>query len=276
MRILSLLCCVFFIQISLCAQEIGVMTYNIKYANENDGENSWSKRKDWITKQIRFYEPDVLGVQEALKSQLDHFTDNTAGYKVLGVGRDGQDKGEYSAILYKQEKFEVLKSDTFWLSETPDKISKGWDAALNRVCTYALFEDKASKKKFWIFNTHFDHMGEKARLESSRLIVQKIKMMTKEDHPVLLMGDFNLEPETKGVEVILDYLDDSKKEAEFTFGPTGTFNGYNFSEPVTRRIDYIFINDKVEVEKYAVISDSKDLKYPSDHLPVLVKAKLLE
>ncbi len=276
MRILSLLCCVFFIQISLCAQEIGVMTYNIKYANENDGENSWSKRKDWITKQIRFYEPDVLGVQEALKSQLDHFTDNTAGYKMLGVGRDGQDKGEYSAILYKQEKFEVLKSDTFWLSETPDKISKGWDAALNRVCTYALFEDKASKKKFWIFNTHFDHMGKKARLESSRLIVQKIKMMTKEDHPVFLMGDFNLEPETKGVEVILDYLDDSKREAEFTFGPTGTFNGYNFSEPVTRRIDYIFINDKVEVEKYAVISDSKDLKYPSDHLPVLIKAKLLE
>ncbi|PTX42192.1 endonuclease/exonuclease/phosphatase family metal-dependent hydrolase [Christiangramia gaetbulicola] len=276
MRILSLLFCVFLFQISVTAQEIEVMTYNIKYANENDGENSWSKRKDWITNQIHFYEPDVLGVQEALKSQLDHFTDHITSYKMLGVGRDGEDKGEYSAILYKQEKFEVLESNTFWLSETPDKISIGWDAALNRICTYALFEDKASGKKFWIFNTHFDHMGEKARLESSRLIVQKIKAMNQEDLPVFLMGDFNLEPDTEGVGSILSYLDDAKQEAEYTFGPAGTFNGYNFSEPVTRRIDCIFINDKVEVEKYAVISDSKDLKYPSDHLPVLVKAKLIE
>lgn len=276
MRILSILLCLFIFHSGMFAQEIEVMTYNIKYANENDGENSWSKRQDWITNQIQFYEPDVLGVQEAVKSQLDHFTDNIKSYEVLGVGREGEDKGEFSAILYKQEKFEVLETDTFWLSETPGEISKGWDAAFNRICTYALFKEKTSGKKFWIFNTHFDHVGEKARLESSQLIVQKIKAMNQEDLPVFLMGDFNLEPETEGIGIILDHLVDSKNEAEFDFGPAGTFNGYNFSEPVTRRIDYIFINEKVEVEKYAVISDSKDLKYPSDHLPVLIKAELME
>ncbi len=276
MRILSILLCLFIFHSGMSAQEVEVMTYNIKYANENDGENSWSKRKDWITGQVRFYEPDILGVQEAIKSQLDHFTDNIKSYEVLGVGREGEDKGEFSAILFNKEKFEVLESDTFWLSETPGEISKGWDAAFNRICTYALFKEKTSGKKFWIFNTHFDHVGEKARLESSQLIVQKIKTMNKEDLPVFLMGDFNLEPETEGIGIILNYLDDSKNEAEFDFGPIGTFNGYNFTEPVARRIDYIFINDKVEVKNYAVLSDSKDLKYPSDHLPVLIKTELME
>ncbi|MUP46478.1 endonuclease/exonuclease/phosphatase family protein [Gramella sp. BOM4] len=256
--------------LSMMAQ-IQVMTYNIKYANENDGENSWSNRKDWITSQIGFYEPDVLGVQEAVKSQLDHFTDKLDNYSVIGEARDGGDKGEFSAILYKKDQFEVLQEDTFWLSETPAEVSRGWDADFNRVCTYALFEDKETGKKFWIFNTHFDHVGTKARRESSKLIISKIKELNTENYPVLLMGDFNLEPETEEIKMISEFLADSQVKAENSFGPEGTFNGYNFSEPVTRRIDYIFSNEKVEVKKYAVLSDSKNLRYPSDHLPVMVE-----
>lgn len=268
--LISLLLCLNLVK----SQEMKLMTYNIKYANENDGENSWSNRKEWITDQIQFYEPDILGVQEAVKSQLDHFTENIENYQVLGVGREGEDKGEFSAILFNKEKFEVIDSNTFWLSETPEKSSKGWDAAYNRVCTYGLFQNKETGKKFYVFNTHFDHVGETARLESSKLIIEKIRKLNKEELPVFLMGDFNLEPEKAGIQIILDYLEDSHEEAAFTFGPSGTFNGYNFSEPVTRRIDYIFINDKVEVKKYAVLSDSKDLKYPSDHLPVMIIAKI--
>ena len=274
MKNLFVLFSIFFCLTATNSQEIKIMTYNIKYANENDGENSWSKRKDWITDQIRFYEPDILGVQEAVKSQLEHFTENIDSYKVLGVGREGKDKGEFSAILYKNEKFEVLTSDTFWLSVTPNKISKGWDADFNRICTYALFQNKKTDEKFYVFNTHFDHVGDKARLESSKLITRKIKELNKEKFPVFLMGDFNLEPKTEGINIIMDFLNDSRQKAEFTFGPSGTFNGYDFSEAVTRRIDYIFVNDQVEVKKYGVLTDSKDLKYPSDHFPVFIIATL--
>lgn len=259
---------------SVKSQEMKIMTYNIKYANENDGDNSWSKRKDWITDQIRFYEPDVLGVQEALKSQLDHFTGNINSYGFIGTGRDGEGQGEYSAILYKKDELEVLDKGTFWLSESPDKISTGWDAALNRICTYALFKEKDSGKKFWVFNAHFDHIGKTARLESSKLIIEKIKKLNSEELAVFLMGDLNLEPEAEGIQIILENLKDSKEIAELSFGPSGTFNGYDFSEPVKTRIDYIFTNDKIEIKKYAVLSDSKDLKYPSDHLPVMVIAKI--
>ncbi|WP_373055950.1 endonuclease/exonuclease/phosphatase family protein [Zunongwangia sp. H14] len=264
-----------FLTVSSYAQ-IAVMTYNIKYANENDGENSWSKRKDFITNQLKFYEPDVFGVQEALLLQIDYFTSQLYGYDYVGVGREnGAEKGEYSAILYKKDKFEVLETSTFWLSKTPEKVSTGWDAALPRICTYALFRDKESGKKFWYFNTHFDHIGEKARQESAKLIISKINEINTSSLPVILSGDFNLEPETTGIRYLSEEMSDSKKIAKnVVFGPEGTFNGYKFQEPATRRIDYIFVNGQVEVLKYAVLTDSKKMRYPSDHFPVFVILKL--
>ena len=266
--------CLVFLQVALYGQSMEIMTYNIKYANENDGENSWSNRKDWITDQIRFYEPDVLGVQEAVHSQLEHFSVNMPNHEFIGVGREGEKKGEFSAIFYNADKFEVLDNNTFWLSETPSEISKGWDASYNRVCTYALLQDKETREKFYVFNTHFDHVGDKARLESSKLIIEKIKELNKEGLPVFLMGDFNLEPGSDGIELLSGFMKKSREKAEMTFGPVGTFNGYNFSEPITRRIDYIFTNDKVKVKKYAVLSDSKELRYPSDHFPVMIVAEI--
>lgn len=250
------------------------MTYNIKYANENDGDNSWSKRKDWITDQIKFYEPDILGVQEAVYSQIEHFTDHISQYDFLGVGRAGEKQGEFSAIFYNTNRFDVIENNTFWLSETPDKISKGWDASYNRVCTYALFQNKETDEKFYVFNTHFDHMGDLARLNSAKLIIQKIKEVNKEDLPVFLTGDFNLEPDSEGIKLLSGFLEKSREKAELSFGPKGTFNAYNFEEPVTNRIDYIFSNDKVTVKKYGVLSDSNDLKYPSDHFPIMIVANI--
>ena len=256
------------------AQDISVMSYNIKYANENDGENSWSKRKDFITDQIQFYEPQILGLQEAVKIQIEHFLVEVDGYQSIGVAReDGLNKGEFTAILYKTEDFEVLESSTFWLSETPEEVSTGWDAALPRICTYALFRNKDSGKKFWVFNTHFDHIGKNARTESAKLILQKITELNTNELPVFLMGDLNLEPDAEGVIDILKQLQDSREIAQKTLGPVGTFNGFQFDKPVNRRIDYVFVNDQISVNKYAVLTDSNDLKYPSDHFPVLIEAE---
>lgn len=254
----------------LQAQEIQVMTYNVKYANENDGENSWSKRKQFITNQLNFYEPDIMGLQEVLFSQIQHFTSEIGGYNFVGKAReDGEQKGEFTAILFKNEKFELIKDHTFWLSETPGKVSTGWDAALPRVCTYALFRDKNTGKKFWFFNSHFDHVGTEARTESARLILKKIEEVNTENLPVVLTGDFNLEPESEGIKLISEKLKDSRNTANTVFGSEGTFNGYQFDKPASRRIDYIFVNESVEVKKYAVLTDSKEMKYPSDHFPVI-------
>ena len=256
--------------------QVSVMSYNIRYATESDGENAWSQRKDYLAKQVAFYEPGILGVQEALQEQLEFLDGELEDYKWFGEGRDGKNKGEFSAIFYNTEKFEVLDMGTFWLSETPHRISTGWDAALNRICTYGLFREKASGKEFYVFNTHFDHLGEVARLRSAELIVDKIKNINAENLPVVLMGDFNLEPASSALAPILGYLNDAKAVAsEVAYGPEGTFNGFKFHEPVTKRIDYVFTSPEgIEVLKHGVLSDSKDLKYPSDHFPVLVVLRL--
>ncbi|WP_029038501.1 endonuclease/exonuclease/phosphatase family protein [Salinimicrobium xinjiangense] len=254
--------------------QLSVMSYNIKYANENDGENSWSQRKDHLAGQLKFYEPDIFGVQEALHSQLEFLKDELTGYEYFGKARDdGAQKGEFSAIFFKTEKFKLLEQGTFWLSSTPDKPGKGWDADYPRVCTYGRFAEKETDKEFWVFNTHFDHVGKEARKESTQLIHQKIVELNREGDPVILMGDLNLEPDTPEIEFLAAHYRDSKEEAGLVFGPEGTFNAYDFHSPVSRRIDYIFTTN-IKVLKYAVLSDSKDLKYPSDHLPVLVQLEL--
>lgn len=256
--------------------QVTVMSYNIKFANENDGENSWSQRKDHLAGQLKFYEPQIFGVQEALHSQLEFLKEELNGYEYFGKGRDdGGQKGEFSALFFKTEKFELLEQGTFWLSSTPEIPGKGWDADFPRVCTYGKFKEKASGKMFWVFNTHFDHVGVEARRNSVKLIHEKIQQLNKNNLPVILMGDLNLEPETEEINFLTSHYKDSKNEAEVVFGPEGTYNAYKFHSPVTRRIDYIFTSGDIEVLKYGVLSDSKDLTYPSDHLPVLVHLKLL-
>ena len=151
---------------ALSGQPLRVLTYNIRYDNPQDGENAWEKRRDFLCGQLEFYGPDVVGVQEALHHQLMYMNEKMPGFRYVGAGRDdGGTAGEYSAIFYRAGRLELLDSGTFWLSPTPEKPSKGWDAALNRVCTFALLRDTASGQTWWIFNTHFDHIGkEPARL----------------------------------------------------------------------------------------------------------------
>lgn len=257
----------------LNAQKHSIMTYNIKLDYPKEGENSWKKRKPFMIGQIQFYEPGIFGVQEALPNQMKDIDSILVDYNFVGAGRDdGKNNGEYSAIFYNKKNYRVLKSSTFWLSETPDKVSIGWDAVCNRVCTYALFQNSKTKDFFWVFNTHFDHIGKVARTKSSELIINKIEELNSKKYPVILMGDFNLEPENKNIKYIKQYLRDSKEVSlSQPFGPSGTFNGFRFNKPVTRRIDYIFVSSEISVKKYAILSDSKDCKYPSDHLPVYLE-----
>ena len=272
---LSFFCFLMYLGLSIQAQNLQFMTYNLRYDNPNDGENRWDLRKEFLRDQLKFFEPDVMGIQEGLKHQLDYLDVELSAYAYIGVGRDdGKEKGEYTAIFYKAERLKLIKESTFWLSESPDEISVGWDAALERICTYALFEEKDSGQKFYVFNTHFDHRGEKARRKSAQLILKQIKALNEEDYPVILMGDLNLTPETKAIKSINKKLEDARYAAAVAFGPDATFTGFDFSKAPQRRIDYIFASDNIEVRKYAVLTDSQNQKYPSDHFPVFIEASL--
>ncbi len=256
---------------------VRAMTYNLRLDVSSDGENKWDNRKNLLAKQIEFYEPDFLGVQEALPQQMHYLDSTMTAYDFIGVGRDdGKEKGEFSAIFYNKSKFKVVQQSTFWLSQHPDKPGLGWDAACNRVCTYGLFENLKTKKKFWIFNTHFDHIGTVARMESAKLILAKIKELNKANYPFVLTGDFNLTEDNESIKKITETLYDAKKVAKLNHGPEGTWNAFDFSKPVTERIDYIFIpKDKnVSVKKYATLSDNKNLRYFSDHLAVLADIEI--
>lgn len=256
------------------SQELSVMTYNIRLDVASDGENAWPNRKAYLVSQIQFYAPDIFGTQEGLPHQIQYLNTSLPSYNVIGEGRRGGDKGEYSAIYYNENKFKVEKQNTFWLSLTPNEVSKSWDAALPRICTYALFTNNQTQMKFWVFNTHFDHIGVESRLQSVNLILKKIDLENTKNYPVIFMGDLNVTPESTLITNLKRQMNDSKAVTTgIAFGPTGTFNGFQFSKPVSRRIDYIFVSKtkNIKVKKYAVLSDSKDLKYPSDHLPVYVE-----
>ena len=253
-----------------------VMSYNIRYATDRDGVNSWSNRKEWLADQVRFHAPTVLGIQEGLREQVAFLDSSLVDYAYLGVGRDdGRTGGEYSAIFYDTTRLSALRSGTFWLSPTPEKPSVGWDAAMERICTYGLFQDRRSGDTLWVFNTHFDHIGEQARAESARLILQQREALDPRGYPVVLTGDLNLEPHSEPIRLLSEQLADARHAAtDLVFGPEGTFNGFQFDRAPERRIDYIFVSPAIRVRRYAVLSDSKELRYPSDHLPVWAEIEL--
>lgn len=265
-----------FIAFMTNAQKTSFLTYNIRYGLASDGENRWDLRKDGLAKQILFYEPDVFGVQEALGFQVSYLDSALQDYDYYGVGRDdGKLEGEYSAIFFKRDKYDLIQKSTFWLSETPDNVSVGWDAALPRICTVILLKAKSSEQFIWVLNTHFDHRGVLARKNSAQLIAKKIQEYNIHQYPLILMGDFNLEPDSDPIGYLSQQLNDSKHSCNgVVFGPEGTFNGFNHQDPLLKRIDYIFTDKQhVEVLKYAVLTDSKDLKYYSDHLPVYIETR---
>lgn len=262
------------VTIALYAQSLKVMTYNIRLDLKSDGVNAWDNRKDFFTAQIGFYEPDIFGVQEARPNQVLDMAKALPQYNYAGVGRDGNNTGEASNIFYRKNRFQLKDSGTFWLSETPDVVSKGWDAAYNRVCTYALLKDKKSNKQFWFFNTHLDNEGVTARRKGIELILSKMKELNTSNLPVIFTGDLNSEPGDSLIQYLKTQLTDTREvSVHRPFGPSGSFNDFKHDQPVVQLIDYIFIspNSRFVVNKYAILSDSRDLRYPSDHLPVFVE-----
>lgn len=250
---------------------INIMSYNIRLNVASDGVNAWPNRKDNVKALVKFYDTDILCVQEALPEQFDAILENTE-FDVVGAGRDdGKRKGEFAAIYFNKNRFTKKDGGIFWLSTTPNVPSKGWDAALNRVCSWVRLYDKNNKKEFLVFNTHYDHVGVQARIESARLIKQKIQEIAPK-LPVVFTGDLNVTPETEAIATIKSFLMDSKEVSlEKPYGPNGTFNAFNFNSALKDRIDYVFVNEGFKVQKYGVLSDSKDQRYYSDHLPVFVK-----
>ncbi len=256
----------------LCiGQGFDVMSYNIKYDNKNDTINNWNDRKAAMLVLIKEKSPTFIGLQEVLLNQLDYLDTSLANYEYIGVGRDdGKTKGEFSPILYDSTQFKMIRSNTFWLSKTPYKVSVGWDAAMERICTYGLFQNTVTKQKLWVFNTHFDHVGINARKNSVKLILKKIKQLNPELFPVILMGDFNLMANEKAILLLQEKMDDGQLISETPLaGPKGTFNGFNAYDPIQKRIDYIFTNG-FNVERYLHIDQRlPNKKHISDHLPVL-------
>ncbi|MEQ1585142.1 MAG: endonuclease/exonuclease/phosphatase family protein [Cyclobacteriaceae bacterium] len=251
------------------------MSYNIRLDTEADGVNQWKYRTDKVVALIKKYNPDLLGVQEALHNQMLDLQSNLPDYAFVGVGRDdGKEKGEYSAIFYKKDKFEVLSQNTFWLSENPDVPgSKSWDAAITRVVTWALLKDKSTGKSFTYFNTHFDHIGKEARAKSAALIKKYIAGSTN-NLPIVVSGDFNSEPSEPPYQAITLKDNFSLFDSRPAKDTTGTFCGFEVGKITCRTIDYVFHSSHWKTKKYKVIKDQDGKYYPSDHLPVMVTLSL--
>lgn len=273
----------FFILVNFCfeikAQQntygsLNVMTYNIRYNNPGDSINAWPNRKEWVKSLVMFYDTDILSIQEGLSDQVDYLQTAT-GFAVEGVGRDdGKKAGEFTAIYYNPKRFVKRVSGHFWLSETPEIPSKGWDAAIVRICTWIRLYDKVRKQEFFVFNTHYDHLGAVARVRSSELIQKQIPLIAG-DFPVILTGDLNVTPETESVGTLRTFLSDAREVSqEPPYGPEGSFSGFKFTAPLKDRIDYIFTSKHLKVLKYGILSDSKDQRFPSDHLPVLARLRI--
>jgi len=253
------------------AQSLKVMTYNIRYDTPADSVNQWGKRTDRVYALIQKYDPDILGVQEAVHNQVTDLATHLNGYSYIGVGRDdGKTKGEYSALFYKKGKLSVVREGTFWLSPTPTVVgSKGWDAAITRVATWAVMNDKLTGKNFFVLNTHFDHMGKEARLQSANIIKKQAHDLAGA-LPVIVTGDLNCTREEPPYTALMNKEDLHLYDPAPSPAP-GTFCTFKVNTIVCRPIDYILHTSEWKASGYQVITDNNGKYYPSDHLPVLVE-----
>lgn len=276
-----------------------VASYNLRNANLSDSiaGNGWLQRYPYIVKLIQFHDFDIFGTQECLLNQLNDLNHALSAYRYIGVGRDdGIDKGEHSAIFYRKDKFELLDKGDFWLSQTPEEPSIGWDAVLPRICTWGHFRYVSTGFEFYFFNLHMDHVGHQARVNSASLVLEKSHDLAG-DLPVILTGDFNVDQSSKSYKTLIHngFLCDSNLKSDLVYLSNGTFNGFNPNSFTDSRIDHIFVSPSFHVKKYGVLTDTyrsrgpqeadidsldcpKELevesflaRLPSDHFPVVVE-----
>ncbi|MBC3540607.1 endonuclease/exonuclease/phosphatase family protein [Rufibacter sediminis] len=256
------------------AQQLTIGSYNLRFASPGDTGNLWENRAPVVANLIRFHEFDVLGTQEGLKNQLDDLSKALPEYERHGAGRDdGKEKGEHSAIFFRKDKFKLLNKGDFWLSETPDKPSLGWDATCcNRIASWVYLQDLATKKKLYVFNAHFDHQGVQARKESSKLILRKIQEIAGKE-PVVLTGDFNGDQASEWYLTVANsgVLKDTFKQVKYPYANNASFNGFKQQFNQKEIIDHVFVTNAFEVQKWGILTDTYFGRFPSDHFPVLVK-----
>lgn len=250
--------------------EITICSFNIRGSNMDTGVNAWSNRKKMVIREFGNYQYDIVCMQEPLTDQIQDFL-SIGIYEWLGVSGQGTpDSDVFTPIFYNKKKLNVLDYGTFWLSETPDVVSRGWDGKFPRICTWAKFRDIENCRSFYVFNTHLDHVGEVAKLEGARLICRKIKEMTAEE-AVFITGDMNSTPETPPIHTFLSEFSNSRKIATEKSGPAGTAHSYGKLYPPSQ-IDYIFVNEYISVTKAITITKNSDPVYMSDHYPIVITA----
>jgi endonuclease/exonuclease/phosphatase family metal-dependent hydrolase len=263
------------------AQPLTVMSFNIRYGTANDGENHWTRRREMLFDVIREQNADLIGVQEALAAQIDEIVAAVPAYAVVGVGRDdGKARGEFSAILFRRDRFRVADSGTFWFSDTPAVPgSKSWGNTITRISTWARFIERDGSA-FWQFNLHLDHQSQPSRERSTELLLQRITARSGPAEPVIVTGDFNVAETNPAIYTMVGkpggpgaFVDTfrvkypGEKEA-------GTFNGFKFGATTGDKIDYVLVQPGTEVIDAAIIRTSRDNRYPSDHFPVLARIRL--
>jgi endonuclease/exonuclease/phosphatase family metal-dependent hydrolase len=255
------------------AKDMRVMTYNIRYKNTIDSINGWDYRKDNVAALIKYHQADIIGMQEAFLTQIADLEKRLPGYKWYGVPRVTGNNGECNPVFYRADRYTLLDKGTFWYSETPYiKESKSWDAFYPRIASWCKFRDKRSGIEFFFFNTHFDHRGEIARQKSAEVLRHQIDSIAKKS-PVIVTGDFNSGPSSTAYHTMVQ--DEELKDALFItatphYGPVNSAGGFFVStRPIRSRIDYIFVNKKVNVLQHATITDQQEGRYYSDHLPVI-------
>lgn len=254
---------------------INVATYNLRLNTPSDDQNVWGLRREAVMALIRYHEFDLFGTQEALPEQINDL-EALSEYAYVGVGRDdGKNAGEHSAIFYRRARFTLIAHGDFWLSETPDRPSKGWDArCCNRLATWVRLRDKTSGKTLLVVSVHFDHEGEVARRESANLLLRWLERQETGD-AVIALGDFNSTPDTEQIVAMKNAMRDARTVSLAPpYGPLATFNDFKFGLAPSKLIDYIFLGPNIRVLKYAVLTDSDGQRYPSDHFPVLLNIEL--
>lgn len=247
-------------------ETLKVVSFNIRNGEASDGTNSWIYRYPATALMIEDQKPDIMGLQEAYSYQVSFITENLLNYEAVGVGRDdGRKEGEHMSILYNKKTVSLKKWGTFWLSDTPDEPSQGWDGACKRTATWALMKDKRSGNSFLYVNTHLDHVGKEAQKNGLALILSKIGEINKDNLPVILTGDFNVRPD----DPVLTELDKTMKSARATAAKTDshdTFNGWGKGNGV---IDYIYYSGFSSCPEFeTIVKKYADRQFISDHFPI--------